>query len=136
MFRPVVGGTFEHDIYVEQAVIRCGLDEIVKDPDETPDEFANRILREAMEGDALFTILAALVMPDGKDASQWTPDMARETAEFFKRVTAPEDKAVLRGCFASMLSGFFVSGLASVTTSLKSSTLQEASPTPGRIAAL
>lgn len=118
-FRPVVDATIEHDYWLMGHIRRAGIDRVVIEEGEPPDEFALRLMRELVNSGATFTILGGAIMPADKAVHEWTPEMATATAEFLKRLTDPKDKQTLNGCTASLLAGFFSSGLASLETSRK-----------------
>jgi len=119
-FRPVVDATIEHDYWLMGLIRRAGIDQVVKEEGESPDEFALRLMRELINSGQAFAILSGVMMPADKEVCDWTPAMAGETAAFLKRLTAPEDKAALNACTASLLSGFFANGLATLKTSQRS----------------
>jgi hypothetical protein len=70
--------------------------------------------------------LGGLLITEGVASEDWTPELAVQTAETFKKLTSPEDKERVRDQVLSLLIGFFETGLACLTTS------RSFSPGPGR----
>jgi hypothetical protein len=126
-WKPVVDSTIEHDYWLMGHIRRAGIDEVVIDEDETPDEFVLRFLRETINAGVVFILLGGALMPADKSAVDWTPQMAEDTAAFMKRLTDPQDKQTVHNQVVSLISGFFVQGLISLRTSPRSS-LAETSP--------
>lgn len=124
-FCQLQNSTFEHDIWMTRKVREAGLAQAFISEDETTDQFAERLTLEVLGSGAALELLGGLFVPDGTVPEAWTPDMARETASFFGRVSDPESKAALRSQIASMLIYFFVNGVASLKTSLKSGNPKE-----------
>ena len=58
------------------------------------------------------------LVPEGVE---WTPEVARESAQHFANVRDPDSKALLQTALASVLVGFFQAARASSTTSPRSS---------------
>lgn len=116
-FRPVVGATIEHDYWLMGHIRRAGIDRCALEEGESPDDYALRLMREVINSGEAFTLLGGTLIPADKKVTDWTPAIAQETAEFLKRLTDPNDKQKLNGCTASLLAGFFSSGLASLETS-------------------
>lgn len=118
-FVPLVNGTFAHDIWLTRKIREAGLANIAIDEDETPDHFIERIAIVAHESGLSLQLLGALLLPDGVETRDWTPELAESTAQFFGNVTDPEGKRVLRTQIASALFYFFATALASSQTSPK-----------------
>jgi hypothetical protein len=70
-------------------------------------------------------MLGGLLAPAGTADADWTPELARATADFFGRLVEEQDLAVYQALLHSMLAGFFATGLISATTSPSSSTPAE-----------
>ena len=120
-FRPVQNSTIEHDYYMMEHVQAAGLDNCHKDPEETAEEFALRILAGLMKGGRVFPVLAGLFIPAGTEDLDWTLTVAKETEAHLRTVTDAEDKAVIHGQVVALLMNFFQLGITSLTTSRKSS---------------
>lgn len=118
--KPVKNGTFEHDIYAMQIVSRSGLQQLQLADGEDDDAFISRLAVKAWESGAAIDIMAALLMPAELEAVNWTPATARQLADFFRKVTDPESKRLLRMRIGAILFGFFVSALSFSKTSQKS----------------
>jgi hypothetical protein len=129
-FRPVEDGTIEHDYWLMGLIRRAGMDRVVMQEGESPDEFASRIMFELMASEHAFSILGGAMMPADKDVCDWTPAMAADTAAFLKHLTSAEDKQTLNACTASLVADFFVHGLATLMTSRKYSSPLEAPASP------
>lgn len=119
-FVSIANGTFAHDIWITRKIREAGLAGIAVRDGETQDEFIERIAISAYESGIAVQLLGGLFVPAGIEARDWTPEMAAQTADFFGAVTDPDAKQALRMQIASALFYFFVSALASSTTSPKS----------------
>lgn len=123
---PVKNSTIEHDFWLMGQIRSAGLDEVRINPDEKPEDFALRLLRDVINSGKVFLLLGGLLIPEGTAGEDWTPELAGETAGALKKLTAPEDKEKVREQVLSLLIGFFEAGLACLTTS------RSFSPGPGR----
>lgn len=130
IFTPVKNSTIEHDFWLMGHIRAAGLDQVRVEEGENPDEFVMRLLREAINSGRVFLLLGGLMIQEGTPPDKWTPVLAKETAEFLKKLTAPEDKARIQQQVVSMLIGFFETGLASLRTSRRFSG-KEAQPVSG-----
>jgi hypothetical protein len=128
-YKPVTNSTMKHDIWTQAQIQRAGLDRVNIGKSESPDDFAARIFREAVTNGDVFLLLGGLLMP--ADADKWTVTLAEKTAVALEEVTAPEDKAAVQACVLSALTGFFVTGLASlmISPSFSSETEIDEQPT-------
>lgn len=111
-------GTIEHDLWTMKIIRDKGLDKLTLDAAESSEAFVQRVLSMILETGALFTILAAGLVPDGQP---WTPEGAEEVAGFLKDLREPEDKKLMQHLVVSVLIGFFAAGLPLWTNSRKSS---------------
>ena len=128
-FVPVLTSTIEHDYWLMTKIRATGLNEIAKGADETPEEFMLRLLHEVIDSGVAFELLGGLLLPMPSAAPEsWTPELAIETAEFIKHLTAPADKATVQAQMISLLVGFFENGLSSLTISPRSSADAEKRP--------
>ncbi len=118
VLRIVVGGrvflqqptTFEQDLFVMDQAEIAGLGSVAKDL--TPDEkditaVAKAVVLRAYRSGALFLLLAALMVEEGEE---WSQETARANAEFFRRISDPEDKKALQPALAGAVLAFFESG--------------------------
>lgn len=124
---PVKNSTIEHDFYLMGQIRAAGLDEVHVRPEESPEDFALRLLRDVINSGRVFLLLGGLLIPEGTASEDWTPELAEETARALKKLTAPDDKEKIREQVLSLLIGFFETGLACLTTS------RSYSPGPGRL---
>jgi hypothetical protein len=118
-FVPLRNGTFAHDIWLTRKIREAGLSNISIGDGETPDQFIERIAIVAHESGISLQLLGGLLLPEGVEERNWTPELAESTAQFFGNVTDPEGKRILRTQIASALFYFFANALASSPTSLK-----------------
>lgn len=119
-FVSLQNSTFEHDIWMTRKIRESGLANAFISEGEASDEFAERLTTEVISSGVALELLGGLFVPQGTDPEDWTPELGKETAAFFGRVTDAPSKALLRGQIASMLVYFFVNGLASLRISPKS----------------
>jgi hypothetical protein len=119
-FESVQNGSFRYDIWMMNKIRESGLALQLIDG-ETQEAFMERIATKAYESGAGLDLLGGLFVPVGTNLKDWTPKLAASTAEFFGAVTDPDAKQLLRTQMASALFYFFVTALASSTTSPKSS---------------
>lgn len=120
-FVPVLLSTIEHDYWLMATVRAAGLDQITKADSESPEDFVHRILHEVIVSGEAFNLLGGLLIDAVMPVQAWTPDIAMQTADFIKHLTAPEDKAAVQAQMIALLLGFFENGLTSVMISPKSS---------------
>lgn len=122
VLKPVKNATFEHDIYAMQVVSRSGLQQLHPIDGEDDDSFVSRLAVKAWESGAAIDLMAALLMPVEMEPAAWTPAGAQQLADFFRKVTDPESKRLLRMRIGAILFGFFVNALSFSKTSGKSLT--------------
>ena len=131
-FAHVTDWTVEQDWWLMQRIRKAGLDQIVVD-DANPDAIAESISQAAADkladsGLAL-EILGGLLLPDGMDPSQWTPQLAAETTAHLGRQTGAEARHAVRAVASWAILSFFSNGLTSFVTSRPSSTMASGQPT-------
>jgi hypothetical protein len=114
---PVKNSTIEHDFWLMGQIRAAGLDEVHVRPDERPEDFAVRLLRDVINSGRVFLLLGGLLIPEGVASEDWTPEIAEDTAGTLKKLTTPDDKEKVREQVISLLIGFFETGLACLTTS-------------------
>jgi hypothetical protein len=119
-FYPVRNSTIQYDLWMMKRIRACGLDRLQVMDDETPEDFALRLFNHAIESDSILELLAGMLLPEGIDSAHWTPTIAQENLAFISTLTNTEDKRVIQSQFASMLIGFFSSGIISAKISPKS----------------
>jgi hypothetical protein len=111
-FKGAKNSTMEHDVFVQGMIARAGLDRLEMKPGETSEDFALRIFRKAAVESDVFLLLGSLLFPADLEPANWNPHVAAETAQFLRKLTADEDKKIVRGQIIGALMGFFQSGLA------------------------
>lgn len=119
-FLSVTDSTVEHDLYFHGIAGRAGL-RFEKRDGESVEEFAARILEETVQSGKALDLLGCLLVPEEIGVDGWTPEEARKTATFIGQLRGEEDKARVRALILSLLIGFFGCGLASISTSPRSS---------------
>ena len=119
-FLSVTESTVEHDLYFHGLAGRAGL-RFEKGEDESPEDFAARILEETIQSGKALELLGCLLVPEEVGVEGWTPEEARRTAAFIGQLRGEADKAGVRALILSLLISFFGCGLASIWTSQKSS---------------
>ena len=120
-FLPVTETTVEHDLHFQGLVGRSGIRLDMTDG-EAPEEFADRILDEAVQNTTILELLGCLIVPEEVGLEGWTPEEAKRTAVFIGQLRGEKDKARFRGLVRSLLLDFFRLGLASIWTSESAST--------------
>ncbi len=124
-FLSVSESTVEHDLYFHALVGRAGL-RFEKGDEESPEDFAARILDELVQSGQTLDLLGCLLVPEDVGVDGWTPEEARKTSAFIGQLRGEADKARVRSLVLSLLIGFFGCGLASVWTSPRSSSSRPA----------
>lgn len=119
-----------NDLWVEAAARRAGLDSLQINDDEDARAFAARVIAQAVDSSLCLQLLGGLLHPEGLAASDWTPEIAEQTAAHLARITDPDEKAAIRVMLADHLAFFFTNGLASALTSPTSSLIQKFGKSP------
>lgn len=119
-FLSVTDSTVEHDLHFHGIAGRAGL-RFWKHEDESVEGFAARILEEMIQSGKALDLLGCLLVPEEIGVEGWTPEEARKTSAFIGQLRGEEDKARVRALILSLLIGFFGCGLASISTSPRSS---------------
>jgi hypothetical protein len=128
--KPVTNSTMRHDIWVQGQLERSGLTHVAIHPEETPEDLAMRIFRQAAMNMDVFLLLGGLLMPAEADPATWTIEMAHATAKLLGDVTDPTDKTKVQMQINAALTSFFVTGLSSLMISPRSSHKTDAKPDP------
>lgn len=120
-FVPVGESTVEHDISFREMICQAGLDDLVLNAGEAPEDYARRLLRQVISTGKVLPLLGLLLIPEGIQSEDWTPDLAQETVAYIKSLPGQEVMPILDGIVLSVLIPFFASGLASLWSSVTSS---------------
>lgn len=121
-FTPIQEVTIEWEEFVLPRLRRAGLlSAMTLQEGETLGDFALRIRLQFLESMELRPLLGAFLLPDGVTPEAWTPELAMETAEHLKRVSAPGDREKIHNLATTLLIDFFAEGSAYALTSLTSS---------------
>lgn len=131
VFTVIGESTIEHDFHFMGLVKAAGLDRPTLRIDESPGDFAVRILGELLGSGHACEMLGCLLIPEGIRSEDWTPKIAAETATFIGRLADPSEKQKVRALVLSLLIDFFERGLASWRASrMFSGQTEEAPLTP------
>lgn len=120
-FVPVTGSTLAHDTWYMGLVSRTGLDAIVRRDDETEPEFGTRLLRALLASGAIVELLGGMLVPTGTVPTEWTPQLAAETAAFIGGLEDPQEKDKAYPLMIECWSRFFQNGRRSSASSPPSS---------------
>lgn len=116
-FVRVENSTVRHDFWLMGQARKAGLNRIEAKPGTTVEDFVDEILGRLMDSDLALVLLGGLLVPEGLDMKDWTPATAAEVTRHIELLTAKEDKDAVKPLTASMLIGFFRSGIASLKIS-------------------
>lgn len=105
------GWTVGHDIWMDGQICRAGLNQLTIMSGESTEQFCRRIMETAVMNGQALALLGGLLLPEGVVPKDWTPEIAESTASFIEGLTMPSDKLAVQTLMASMMLGFFVSGL-------------------------
>lgn len=113
--------TLAHEIHVQRLIRDAGINDVTMREGEAPADFVTRLIDAVYDSGKLIEIVGALMAPASLDLKEWTPAVAEDVTAFLAQLTSKEDKEAFRGMVASILLGFFQSGLVSFWTSATSS---------------
>jgi hypothetical protein len=128
-FRALEVSTLEHDIFFMNQVRAAGLDKFAVPEGEQPEQTTVRILHEVLASGKVFVILGALLIPADIADLDWTPELGAQTADFMRKLIAPDDKQQIQPLIISLVRHFFQSG-AVYSTNSRSSLSRTASAAP------
>jgi hypothetical protein len=120
-FVRVENSTVRHDFWLMAQARKAGLNRIEAKAGGTVEDFVDEILGRLLDSDMVFVLLGGLLVPEGLDMKDWTPKVAEDVSRHLELLTSQEDKEAIKPLTASMLIGFFRSGIASLRTSQPSS---------------
>lgn len=106
--------SFECEAFTLRHIREAGLHECAINEGENAESFASRVLVQAIASGKVFILLGCFWVPCG---SEWSPEVAHETGEYFKGVRNEAEKALLRAAVAGMLQVFLIGGLTSLRIS-------------------
>lgn len=116
-FTRLVDSTVRHDFWLMSQARKAGLNRIEAKPGTTVEDFVDEILGRLMDSDMTFILLGGLLVPEGLDMKSWTPAVAADVTAHLEQLTESVDKETIKPLTASMLIGFFQSGIASLKIS-------------------
>ena len=119
-FRPPTKTTLEQDLYILERFRAAGMeDSTLELSDENKLVAATeKMLIQAYSSGTLFELLAGMLVEDGV---KWSPQQARQNAEFFANLEEPEDKANIQSALVGTVLSFFFNAPESSKTFPKSS---------------
>lgn len=133
----VIGeSTVEHDLTFMGLLRKAGLDMPTLREGELPKDFATRLLGDLLGSGKACELLGCLLIPEGVESEDWTPELGQETAEHIGHLTSAADKQKVNQLILSALVDFFESGLASLAATRASSYAEgaKAGPSPEQAA--
>ena len=131
-FLTVQESSVKQDFIFLSLIKDAGIDEVLREPDEAPEDFARRLLETTVKSGTALQLLGCLLVPEkampkrrfGRRAEPgeiWTVEMGEETAEFIGQLRDRKDKAKINSLVLSLLISFFSTGIVSLWTSTMSS---------------
>lgn len=104
----------EQDMYFMDLVDQVGLDNLSEDQlwNSNLDKAARSLLLKAYRSGHLWLMLGTAMVEKGAE-TDWTPEVAEEVGEVFRRVTDPKARETLEKNMVVMIMDFFVSALSS-----------------------
>lgn len=121
VFRLMTASTIERDIVLTNLLRSSGVEQAMIDALSAGREPDSDIFAAVTSSGKLFDILGAVLVPDGFDQLQWTPQQGKETAEKLRHLTAPQAKAMVLHSIVALVKACFLKGLSSLATSPNSS---------------
>ena len=125
-YRPLLLSNIAHDCWTMSQIRSAGLDQVSMGLDETPEDFARRLVGLIVQTKRIFLLLGGLLIPNDMKDLQWTEELAEQTAAHLQTVTDLEEKKLLMSEIAGLVASFFGDGLTSLTTFRRS--LEEEKP--------
>lgn len=115
--------TIERHGFLGQQMQEGGLSQLQQKPGETLADFFSRFVFQAMIGGRSYQLLAGFLLPAGVPEKDWTPDLARQTAQTLKELYEAGHQVEIQKQLAQIGAGFLASQLLSAgssTTALES----------------
>lgn len=134
-YRAVAVSTLERDVFVMGRARTAGLDSITKLAEETPEEYAVRVLEALLKLEGVLELVGALIIPAEMPDDQWTPSVAHDTARLVGRITNDEQKGHVKQALLGLLVPFLESGLGRWTATSPSSAQQNEEAPDGSLEA-
>jgi hypothetical protein len=110
-FRALQTSTLEHDFWTMRHLREAGLDQLRRNPDETAEDFAVRLLHEIIASGKAFLLVGAFLIPANMQDADWTPEVGASSAAFFGSLTGTRDKQIIQAIVVTLLTSFFQLGL-------------------------
>lgn len=120
-FEYVTDAPVRLDLFVMMHARHAGLTGLSQHENETPEAFVQRMLDSCISSGRALLLLGGLLIPEGKTAADWSEEMAFDTAGHLGRIVEHSEKQKVYTELASVLLGFFESGLGSWIGSPRSS---------------
>lgn len=127
MWKPPRVLTFELERLRVDVVRRsgiAGLFPLFKNANDRADELTALVLQTAFANNALYDLLAHLLVEDGVDYLPWSKSAAAERAGFFATLVDPADHQRIESTILMLVLDFFLSASASMPISLRSTVLE------------
>ena len=119
-------GTLARDLYLMMLIRHAGLADAGMLEDETPEDYAERLLDMLLTSGRPLQILGGMIVPKGTKSDEWTEELARATASDLGRISDPAQKKKVQQELLSVVLGFFENGLASWSASVRASAVDGA----------
>jgi len=119
--RQVLTSTVRHDLHLMNQIRKSGISEIIKHAEESAEEFANRLLNQLIQSQALIPVLASCFIDAERTDLDWSPESSEQLAQFLEGLTDKEDKSTVFAFAVRLVMDFFEQGVVSLRTSLSSS---------------
>lgn len=121
-FVTVTDLTVGQHLHYDNLVMNAGLRDARREPGEYTGDFEARLLRLMLNCQGMILeLLGTHIIPEGKTSKDWTPQMAKETADFLSTVSGKEALDMVHNLFAHVYLDFFEHGLTSSGDSISSS---------------
>lgn len=128
-FVPVGTFTVRHHYETMALLARAGLSTPARAVEEELADYGRRILMQFVQAGVALDLVSHLVAPEGVD---WTPDVARATADFVGNLTSEEDKQRVDDVLVAALVPFF-EAIGTSGTSMSTSSDPRAARATGRV---
>src|SRR5574343_191341 len=116
-FRVMKESTSEHDFLMMNLVRGMGLDTFEMKEGEKAEDYAMRLLETVIRSGKAFDLLAGFIVPVECSDTNWTQEIANQTANVLRKVTDPTEKSVINQQMVGLLISFFNTGLMVLKTS-------------------
>jgi hypothetical protein len=109
--------TVRQDHYLMRLMRKTGADKAVPMDNEHSSVFVMRVQSLLIDSGLTPEMLGGYLIPVGKTERDWTPAMAKQTAEHVGQCNSPEDRELVQDLCVEVAFGFFKQGLEQWTRS-------------------